>query len=260
MKQRLYIYLQGVKTAVASRMAYRLDFFMSFSVMLIWEMVAPMVIFLIYRSGVSFPGWSFYEVILIQAVFMVAKGISYPCFFGIVWNTIIRVQEGTFDLLLIKPRSALFTVLVTGFDAEDLGKLAGGTLLLILALIHLPPPSLEHWAMFILFFLLAMIVLFGMAVALAATGIIWVGNFRLYEIFDSVTAFGIYPITIFSKSIQNIISYIIPVAIIGCFPASVLTGKPTPPLWGLAAGVTGFLILSLLYWNRMLSNYTSAGG
>jgi len=38
-----------------------------------------------------------------------------------VWNVLERVQNGTFDLILIKPRSVLQLVIVTGFDSEDLG-------------------------------------------------------------------------------------------------------------------------------------------
>ncbi|MDA3850830.1 MAG: ABC-2 family transporter protein [Spirochaetaceae bacterium] len=259
-KSAFAVYIQGIKTAIASRMAYRTDYFIGITVMLIWEMVVPMVVFLIYRSGVAFPNWNIYEVLLIQGIFMIAKGISYPCFFGIVWNTIVRVQEGTFDLLLIKPRSALFMALVTGFDAEDLGKLLGGGVLTGICLANLPPANLAQWLNMFIYFILGQGVMFSFAVIMAGTGIKWVGNFRLYEIFDSVTAFGIYPQSIFAKPIRIIISYIIPIAMIGAFPASILLGKPVPQLGWVSLGVAGFLTLSLFYWRRMLASYTSAGG
>lgn len=254
------IYLQAAKTAVASRMAYRLDYFLSISIMLFFEMVGPMVTVLIYGAGVSFPGWNLYEALLIQAIFLLAKGIAFPFFFGMVWNTLRRVQEGTFDLLLIKPQPVLFMAIVTGFDAEDLGKLIGGTGLFVISITHLAPPSPLQWVSFVFIFCFSLIVMFAFAVLMAATGMIWIGNSRLYELFNTLTSFGIYPSSIFSKNIQVVISYIIPIGMIGSFPASVLLGRPAPEaLIGIGISVL-FLALSLLFWKIMMSRYTSAGG
>jgi ABC-2 type transport system permease protein len=260
MKQWGRIYLQAAKTAIASRMAYRLDYFLSLIIMLFLEMVGPMVTVLIYGTGVSFPGWSLYEALLIQAIFLLAKGIAFPFFFGMVWNTIRRAQEGTFDLLLIKPQPVLFMAIVTGFDAEDLGKLIGGTGLFIISISKLAPPSPFQWISFLIIFLFSLTVLFAFAVIMAATGMIWIGNFRLYEIFNTVTSFGVYPSSIFSKSVQILITYIIPIGMVGTLPASVLLGRPNPSAFAGMGISLVFLALSLNYWRLMMSRYTSAGG
>jgi len=44
------------------------------------------------------------------------KGYFFPFLLCMVWNVLERVQNGTFDLILIKPRSVLQLVIVTGFD------------------------------------------------------------------------------------------------------------------------------------------------
>ena len=254
------LYLQGVKTALASRMAYRGDFFMSMIIMLLVEMGAPLLTILIYRNGASFPGWTMYEALLIQGVFLLAKGIALPFFFGIVWNTIERVQEGTFDLLLIKPKSALFLAIVTAFDSEDLGKLFGGITLFALSLSRIPTPGLWECLQFAALFFIALITLFGFALILAGLGIVWIGNFRVYDIFDSVVNFGMYPAVIFSKSLQTVITLIIPIAILGYIPATALLGKPAAGTWSAVAVSIVFLLFSLRFWHWMLKKYTSAGG
>jgi len=251
---------ETVKTVLASRMAYRGDFFISMLIMLISEFIVPMATFLIYRTGASFPGWSLYEALLIQGVFLTAKGIAFPLFFGMVWNTLQQVREGVFDLLLIKPRSILHLVIATGFDSEDLGKFIGGILILTLTLLHLPSPGLVQWLLFIALFLLSLSALFSFALILSGIVFIWVGCSRVYEIFDSVMAFGLYPRTIFTKGWIQGITLLIPIAMVGFFPAAVLLGKPTEWL-GVAIPVTiGFLILSLRFWYWMLRHYSSAGG
>jgi ABC-2 type transport system permease protein len=259
-KTNLRIYLAGVKTALASRMAYRGDFLMSMLIMLLVEMAAPLITFLIYENGATFPGWNMYEALLIQGVFLLGKGIAYPFFFGIVWNTIERVREGTFDLLLIKPKSVLFMAIVTAFDSEDLGKLIGGVTLFTLSLKRLPAPGWGEWLQFFLLFAVTLMVLFGYGLIMAGLGIVWIGNFRVYDIFSSITNFGLYPTAIFSKPLQTIITLIIPIAILGSVPATVLLGRPSAGTLGAVGVGLLFLLFSLVFWQWMLKKYTSVGG
>jgi len=256
----LHLYLQGVKTALASRMAYRGDFFMSMIIMLLEEMGAPLITILVYGSGASFPGWTMYEVLLIQGIFLLARGIAFPCFFGIVWNTIERVQDGTFDLLLIKPKPVLFMAVVTGFDSEDLGKFLGGIALFTFSLSQVPAPGIFEGLQFIALFLISLAVLFGFALILAGLGIVWIGNFRVYEIFFSFINFGMYPTVIFSKALQTLITLIIPIAILGFIPAATLLGRPAAGTLSSVISSIAFLFLSIWFWQWMLKKYTSAGG
>lgn len=256
----LDIYITSIKNNFAARMAYRADFFFCSVMILVSELLFPLVTFLIYSTGASFPGWNKNEALLLQGVFMLSKGVANLLFFGVVYNTLSRVREGTYDLLMIKPASVLYISIASGFDPDSIGTILGGVLVTALSLLQLQGPGPAEWLRFLLLFGFSVSVMFSFAVLMAATVFKWVGNSRIYEIFDSITAFGNYPRSIFSKSFQNILSYIIPVAAIGFFPASALLGKD---LSGLAPSLgicVLFLLLSLSVWKRMLSKYTSAGG
>lgn len=254
------IHLQGIKTALASRMAYRGDFFISIVIMLFEEMLAPLITVLVYHNGASFPGWGMYEALLIQSIFLLARGIAFPFFFGIVWNTIERVRDGVFDLLLIKPKSVLFLAIVTGFDSEDLGKLVGGITLFTLSVSRIPSPGVMEWVQFAALFFIALIILFGFALILAGLGIVWIGNFRVYEIFFSITNFGMYPTGLFPKGLQTLITIIIPIAILGYLPATALLDRPAAGTLGSVAAGIIFFLFSFWFWHWMLKKYTGAGG
>ncbi|HEY8463766.1 MAG TPA: ABC-2 family transporter protein [Bacillota bacterium] len=233
---------------------------MSMIIMLLVEMGAPLITFLVYHNGASFPGWTMYEALLIQGVFLLAKGIAFPFFFGIVWNTIQRVQDGTFDLLLIKPKSTLFLAIVTGLDSEDLGKLWGGIALFSLSVSRIPTPGFGECLQFLALFVVSLVTLFGFALILAGLGIVWIGNFRVYDIFESLVNFGRYPTAIFSRTLQTVITIIIPIAILGSVPAGALLGRPSAGTLGAVTVSIVFLLFSLWFWHWMLSRYTSAGG
>ncbi|NLM11311.1 MAG: multidrug ABC transporter permease [Clostridiaceae bacterium] len=256
----LGVYIQGVKTALATRMAYRGDFLMSMLIMMIVEFSGPVITLIIYGNGASFPGWSQYEVLLLQGIFLLSRGISFPFFMGIVWNTIQRVQEGTFDLLLIKPRSILLMSIVTAFDSEDLGKLIGGLLVFRIALKKLPEQPLSHWISFVILFLFSLILMFGFALFMAGLGIVWVGNYRIYDIFMSVMEFGLYPKSIFTKTFQSILTYIIPVSLLASYPASALLGNADQTVLLALLSSIVFLISGIIFYYKMVSRYTSAGG
>ncbi|RKN80698.1 ABC transporter permease [Paenibacillus ginsengarvi] len=253
-------YIEIVKTSFTSRMAYRGDFWISAVMTIAGELVVPLVTFLIYRSGASFPGWSLSEALLIQAIFLLSKGIAFPFFFGIVWNTLDRVREGTFDLLLIKPRPALWMALVTGFQPDGLGRLLGGIALTGAAVRLVPQAGAADWLLFAVLMLFSIMVLFAFALFMSGILFRWVGSSRVYEMFDSVASFGQYPRTIFAKSFVGLVLQAVPVLMIGYFPAAALLGKLSADVWIAAAVSFVFFLLSLVFWHRMLGNYTSAGG
>jgi len=253
-------YFAILKTVLAARMAYRGDFFISVLMIVAGDFLVPLVTLLIYASGASFPGWSMYDALMIQAIFMLAKGIAFPCFFGLVWNTLDRVRDGTFDILLLKPRSALYMTLVTGFQTDSVGRLVGGLVLFTVALGHVAVFGLQQWLQFVLLFGVSLIVLFGFALWMSGIVFLWVGSSRVYEIFDAVTLFGLYPRSIFTKSFQSIVTYVIPVIMIGSLPAAALLGYPTGSEGLAILMCVVFCGFGLWFWHGMLGKYASAGG
>jgi len=260
MIQQVKIYCVAFKNALATRMAYRIDFFFSALIMLLFELTIPFVTFLIYESGAGFPGWEFHEVLLIQGVFLLSKGITYPFFAGIVWNVLVRIREGTFDILLIRPRNILFVTILTSIDIEDLGKLVGGIALFTLAVTQIPDPGAVNWLVFSLLLLCSILVFISFSFIMSASGFKWVGNSRVYDIFNTLTSFAMYPKSIFSKGIQIFITAVIPLALMGSLPASLLLKKSVSGLFISLGSCLFFLVFSIFFWYRMLKSYTSAGG
>ncbi|MFD0617465.1 ABC transporter permease [Paenibacillus sp. GCM10027629] len=260
MKSLLACYRAVIKTKLAERMAYRTDFAISVLLMLLGDFMIPLVTLLVYRSGASFPGWTLQEALLIQAVFTLAKGVAFPFFFGIVSTTLYHVREGSFDVFLLKPRPILFLAMMNAFDLDDFGRLISGGVLFGLALSGVPVPSALHWIQFAVLFLCSLLVLFAFSLFLSGLLFKWVGSSRVYDMFDSMSMFGMYPGTIFSKLFQQLFTYVIPIAMIGFLPASALLGKGADGAWLSMGTSIIFCGAGLMFWHSMLRNYTSAGG
>ncbi len=250
------------RNSLADRAAYRGDFFLGFLVTVLFEMVTPLVTVLMYKtsSGTGFPGWSMPEALLIQAIFLVSRGIAFPFFFALVWTVHQLVREGNFELVLLKPRSALLVCMTKSINIQAFGRLLGGVVLLVWVLGQLPPPSALQYVVFAALLTLSLLVLFGFALLMAATLFVWVGNSRLAELAEALFLFGQYPSSIFSGGFQLIITLIVPVAMIAAFPAQALLGKDLPLLLPAVPVCFVFFTLSLLFWRHMIRRYAGAGG
>lgn len=115
MKRYLDIYKQCMYSALQSAAAYRMNFIISSLITLVGNILFPLVTLLIYRAGTSFPGWSLFEVLLIQSVFTMSSGLSSLIFGGVLWTTMSHVREGSFEVILMKPLNPLFLLLPQHF-------------------------------------------------------------------------------------------------------------------------------------------------
>lgn len=76
MRKYLRVYKECIKINIARALTYRSNFVFYNFITLISNILFPLVSLLIYGSGAGFPGWSLYEIILIQAILTMSTGIS----------------------------------------------------------------------------------------------------------------------------------------------------------------------------------------
>lgn len=260
MKRWIRIYGVCMKSAFSKAAAYRADFMFSMIVSLIGNLLFPYITVVIYHAGASFPGWSFYEVLLLQAIFTMSNGIATMLYDGVLWVTMDHIREGSFEVVLLKPLNPLFYLMATTFHPEAIGLIIGGLVLFLLAIVHIGGITVIGWLGFVLFFLGGIAVMTGIAFIMAATSFKWVGNSRIPEIADSIKNFGKYPITIFPKTIRLITTYLIPVGLIGFLPASALLNRVTPISILAVGGSVIFMLFGIGLYLYMIGQYEGVGG
>jgi len=237
------------------------DFFVTLVISLLSNLLVPLLTILIYTGGAEIPGWTFAEAMMIQSVFMLCVGICSPLFNNMVWITMQHVREGTYDLILLKPGPASFLTIGASFDIGNIGMMIGGVAMFIYSLINLPvTPGLIEWLTFLLLAFMGICMTLGCTLLMSATTFKWVGNSRVYEIFDAVTMFGRYPSTVFGRVLQNVTIFAVPVAMMGYIPAAAIMGRSTAGMLLACLPSAMFLLSGYLVFNRMVRRYQSAGG
>lgn len=256
----LSVYRQYIRISFSSAAAYRANFFFTVIISLLSNLLVPLVTVLIYAGGASIPGWSFHEALLIQSVFMLCTGICAPLFGNMVWITMEHVREGSYDLLMLKPGPTVFITMASSFDLENLGAFIGGLGMFVYAVRRVPVAGVGGWAVFCGLFLMGVCMTLGCILVMAATTFKWVGNSRIYEIYDAVTMFGRYPGTVFSGPLRVLITYVVPVSMLGFFPAAAILGRATSGMYLAVLPCGAFLVLGWLLFRRMIHLYQSGGG
>lgn len=243
--------------------AYRLNFLLSTLITLFSNILFPLFTILIYSTGSSFPGWSFYEVLLLQSLFTMANGVAGIVTGGVLWATLRHVQEGSLDTVLLKPVNTLLFLVGSTLEPSNIGLVLGGGILYGISLAKLKGFTLIAFAGSLMLFIAGVAVLAGISILMSAMTFKWVGNSRMPEIFESIKTFGKYPISIFPQAIQAIVTFCIPVAVVGYYPAKVLLGKGS-----IGVGKSFIMIIPCLLflavcvkiYNWMVRLYEGVGG
>ena len=260
MRRYLNIYIECIRVAFATAATYRMNFFLNSVIMLLGDILFPLITILIYGSGAGFEGWSVYEVLLIQSVFTMSMAIADMTFHGILWATMGAVREGNFEMTLLMPVDTMFLLMARTFSIEAIGLFLGGATIFIISLVQIGMPSVLMWLQFMALFLIGLMVMMGIALMMAATSFKWVGNSRIPEIFDSIRNFGKYPQSIFPKTVLVISSYLIPVAMIGFFPAATLMGRGSYIMFIAIIPCILFMLLGITLYRSMVRLYQGVGG
>jgi len=260
LKKYIEIYRECIKISISTAMTYRFNFILDNFIMLVSNTLFPLVTLLIYGSGAEFPNWSLYEVLLIQAVFTMSTGVANIFFSGVLWATMRHIIEGSLEIALIKPVNCLFFLIASTVEFSSLSLFLGGGVMFAIALSHIGPVSILMVLQFLVLFMSGVCVMMGISLIMAATSFKWVGNSRLPEIFDSIKYFGRYPQNIFHKTISGFTSFIIPVAMIGYFPAAALLGEANGTAFIAILPCFVFTMGGIFLFRHMIRLYEGVGG
>ena len=256
----LTVFVTCVKISWARALVYRFDFLLSLAITFAGSLGFPLVALLIYGSGAAFPGWSFHEVLLIQSLFTLSQALVGCVIGGVLWETMDHVRSGTYEVVLLKPMDPLAYMASTTFSPNGFGHFLCGFALLVYAIAHVRAPSAGAVAACLLLFIAGAAVLAGVQFVMAALSFKWVGNSRLHEIFSSVESFGQYPIAIFPQAVRAIVTFAIPVGLVGFYPAAALLGRAGTEGFVAAGNALLFCAFGLWLYKMMIRAYKGAGG
>jgi ABC-2 type transport system permease protein len=255
------MFFQYVSQYMKTRLQYRADLFVEIFSDLLNQAVNLVFIFVVFGHTQLLSGWNRDEIIFIYGFFLIPFAL-FSSFFNI-WDFNDRyIVKGEMDRILTRPIHSLFQVILERMELESLFGLITGLIVIFYAgsSLHLD----IHWydpVLFILFSIGGALAYAAIFIALASIGFWSDAKTSIMPMMYNIGNYGRYPVDIYNKAIRFVLTWVLPFAFVGVYPAAYFLGKKEWYMFSFATPVIGiaFFTLSVLLWNQGVKKYRGAG-
>ncbi len=245
-------------TSIAAELEYRLNFAIA-ALTSLGNLVGSLFgLFLFYRTGYAFEGWSWDQALVVMGMFTFMQGISNTFLAPNLNRIVEQVEQGTLDFVLLKPVSAQFWLSTRTISPWGLPDLGFGIGLIAYGSHRLDLAIAKSWlGLFPLIF--GILILYSLWYMLGTTSIWFVKTYNITEVLRGFLEAGRYPIIAYPVAYRVFFTFVIPVAFLTTVPAQVMLGNiQLYWLLGSLGLAIGLLALSQIFWKFALRYYTSA--
>ncbi len=244
--------------AIASELEYRINFVIA-SLSSLGNLAGSLFgLFLFYRTGYTFAGWSWEAALLVLGIFTLLQGFS-ATFLAPNLNRIVRhVQEGTLDFILLKPIGSQFWLSTHTISPWGLPDIIFGCIIIGYAGQRLGV-GIDKYLLSVVPLLFGLVILYSLWFILGSMTIWFVKIYNVTEVLRSLLEAGRYPITAYPTVYRFFFSFVVPVTFLTTIPAQAMLGRGEIS-WLLGAGVlaVALFFVSTGFWRFALRFYTSA--
>jgi ABC-2 type transport system permease protein len=255
------LFLDYTKNYMKTKLTYRADLIMEMISDLLFQGMNLFFILVVFLHTKSLGGWSESQILFIYGYFMIPYGI-FNCFFN-MWGFAEKyIIKGEMDRVLTRPAHNLVQLILENMDPPSLvGSLAGA---IIMGFAWAQLDLAFHFmdiVMLVLFILGSVLIYAGVYMVLTAISFFVDAPTGILPLVWNLQNYGRYPVKIYNKAIQIVLTWVLPFAFVGFYPAAYFLDAANwsqmaylTPLVGLV-----FFIGALLFWNYGVKRYRGAG-
>ena len=248
------------RTSWAAEMEYRSNFVFACISSLGTLFGSAFSLWLFYRAGAGFPGYSVYEGAVVLGIFSIFTGVVASVLSPNLSRIVTHVQEGTLELLLLKPLDSQLQVSLRVFSPWGVPDMFFGALVCAWGLWHAGGVGPRSFIA-VVPFVAGVLLLYALWFLVATTSVWFTKIYNATEVLRGLLDAGRFPMAAYPASYRLVFTFIVPVAFLTTVPAEALLGRATSTFL-LASPVVAVVAfgLSRLVWRRALRSYTGASG
>lgn len=247
---------------IKTKLTYRADFWVEVLSDLLGSAMNLIFIFVVFRHTSSLAGWSEAEVVFVYGYFMVPFGV-FGTFFNL-WNFSDRyIVKGEMDRVLTRPAHSLVQIMLENVDPPSMISSVVGLVIMGSAWGSLGLPF-DWYDPFVLAGLVlgSVLIYAGIYTTLAAISFYSDAPTGIVPLMFNIQNYGRYPVQIYNKAIRFLLTWLLPFAFVGVYPASFfLDRQDGGEMMALLTPVVGavFCAIGLSVWNHGVKRYRGAG-
>lgn len=255
------ILIEYFKQYLKTRLEYRGDFFAQFATDLLFQGVNLVFILVVFSHTTNLHGWSREEIIFIYGYFLVPYAI-FSTFFNF-WDFNERyIIKGELDRILTRPVHSLVQVIMETMTPESLFGVVTGLAVMGWSLSQMNYIwTFMDGVFFFLFVVGGAAIYGGIYIALTSISLFSDSKTDIQPIMYNIGNYGRYPVNLYSRLIQFVLTWILPFAFVGFYPASFLLGSSDWKAFAFLTPLVGgiYFTIGVMIWNWGIRHYRGAG-
>ena len=259
----LKLYATYAKLSLMSKLVYKANVIIGIIAFLFLEATSLFTLYILVSSVPSIDGYSIYHIGLLFGITNMAVGIDH-LFTDRLWTVAYwEVKMGKLDHMFLRPLPILFQVIASEVQLEALGEIIVATALIILCSSQLTiGGGVGAILLMILGIICAAIIITSFKILVASLAFKFKRSGPLLQFIYNFSGYTKYPMKIYPKVIQVILTFVIPLGLCLFFPFENLF-TPVEHPWLLAAMMICFTAvfsaICIFVWSRLVRMYESTG-
>ena len=242
-------------------MQYKISFIFTLITQLLTILVEVFVLKSMFEKFNLLESYNVYELYFNFSV--VWLGYSLAQMFGRGFDKFSNlIVDGSFDLLLIRPRNLFIQIIGSDFYYEKLTRVLSSFILFIIGasniIVNL---NLQRILVLLLIIIGSFFMIMSVFIIGATFCFYTIQGIEFINIFtDGTKHIGQYPMGIFHKSIRDIFTFIIPLTLVNYYPIEYLTSRTNNDFVGLFPFVAIlYIVPAIIIFKFGLKKYKSSG-
>lgn len=253
------------KKAVKGKMTYRWSFLINCISQASAYGVDFLLMWIMISAFEDMNGWNAWEVMLLYAFSLFAYGIAGTFFLPMAGELQEQVRKGTFDDVLVKPVKVLPYLISRGFTCGYIAHIALSVTVMAISFRALEL-QVTLWVLVRIcgVLLFGSLIYSGFFLFVGGTAFLATRTGLLFQVMYFFREVSYYPVSIFPRAIQIIVTLIVPYGFVNFYPLEGMLGKESsgifrnPAPWTPAAALA-FFAIACLFFQKSAKYYKSSG-
>ncbi|WP_064610059.1 ABC transporter permease [Streptobacillus moniliformis] len=238
------------------------NFIIGILAFLIIQISGLLFIGILYNNTSSIDEFNVYQMLALYGFAQLTKGIDH-FYSDFLWNFSSNgVTRGLYDKYLVRPLNPLFQIIIEKVQFDALGEIITGISLYVYAILKLKIDINFILILKTLFFLLIGVIVYTCLKVIATSSVFYIKKgFGILNALYSISTYAKYPITIYPKVMQMILTYIFAYSLTAYYPIKyILLEKLNIYIFmKLIIIVIVLIIVTKIIWKQGEKRYESSG-
>ncbi|NRB79836.1 MAG: ABC-2 family transporter protein [Saccharospirillaceae bacterium] len=261
MKYYLKIYGLIIAQHFKSKMAYRVDFFISIIGMIGTQLVSLFALWILFQSIENIDSWNKWEILFLYGFAQFSMLPAQICL-DHCWQLGNHLQSGTFLKYYMRPLNSMFYFLSEVFDVKGISQLISGVICITVAVQNLEFSWTFLNSLLTIYLLFFASFIYSSMLLMASNSGFWItASNPVIQFTHRMRDYAHFPITVFSSGFQILFTFVVPVGLISYYPVNIILkdGEVVSGMLILTVASIAFSVLAYFMWVRGTGRYEGTG-